>query len=168
VVRVLIGIVVVTVIGIAVVGAGAFRGETVDGGGLAFTPDPPSRGTSIGVASAAGTSVPSEDGKGWTTTVALTVTDVQDTVVEGVRVTGKWSDGSKPSSCVTLADGTCSFTSTHGAVDRNGATWTMTSVGKRGKATAKGNTSKVTCNDPSRAKNRDAFGTTPCVAIGTL
>lgn len=168
VVRILIGIVVVAVIGIAVVGAGAFRGETDDGGKLAFTPDPPSRGTAIGVASAAGTSVPSADGRGWTATVALTVTDVSDTVVEGARVTGKWSDGSKPSGCTTRKDGTCSFESTHDAADRTGVTWTLTSVGKRGKAAAQGNTSKVTCKDPAHTSSRDARGAAPCLAVGTL
>ena len=167
-VRILVGIVVVAVIGVAVVGAGAFRGETDDRGELAFTPDPPSRGTAIGVASASGTSVPAADGHGWTTTVELTVTDVSDTVVEGARVTGRWSDGSKPAGCVTGRDGTCSFQSSHDVQDRTGVTWTLTSVGKRGKAAANGNSSKVTCTDPTHAADRDASGASRCFAVGTL
>jgi len=164
---VVVAIAVVLVIGIAVVGAGAFRGSTDDGGQLAFTPDPPSRGTSIGVASAAGRSVATNGADGWTATVALTVTDRSDTVVEGARVTGRWSDGSKPAGCVTGADGTCTFETSHRSADGL-ATWTLTSVGKRGKASATGNTSKVTCTDPRHATSHDPDGTSRCDTVGTL
>jgi hypothetical protein len=160
-------IAVVVLVGITVVGAGAFRGRS-DDGQLALTPDPPSTGSPIGVASAMGSSALSTTG-GWTTTVTLTVTDASDTVIEGAVVAGTWSDDTTPAGCTTTADGTCTFEATHRTSTASAdASWTLTSVAKDGHAAAEGNTSKVTCTDPSRAANRDVGGTTPCDAVGTL
>jgi hypothetical protein len=168
-VRVVLAIAVVLLIGTAVVGAGAIRGDSDDGGDLAFTPDTPSTGAPIGVASAMGSSAPASSGDGWTTTITLTVTDPTDTVIEGAHVSGTWSDDGTPSGCVTTADGTCSFETAHGASAASGeATWTLSSVTRSGHAAAAGNTSKVTCTDPSRASDRDVDGTAPCDAVGTL
>lgn len=168
-VRIVLAIAVVVLIGITVIGAGAIRGDSDDGGGLAFTPDGSSTGAPIGVASAMGSSSPSAGGDGWTTTITVTVTDANDTVIKGGRVTGHWSDDSTPAGCVTAADGTCSFESTHGSSASNGeATWTLSTVTKTGHDAAVGNTSKVTCTHPSRATDRDVDGTAPCDVVGTL
>jgi hypothetical protein len=167
--RILIAVVTVLVIGTAVVGSGAIRGDSDAGSDLAFTPDKPRPGSEIGVASAAGTSSPSSDSGRWTTTISLTVTDTGDTVVSGASVIGRWSDGGTPTRCVTDANGTCTFAATHRAsASRSEVTWTLSSVGKRGHDPAKGNTSKVTCTDPRHATDRSADGTAPCIAIGTL
>ncbi|MEA3056098.1 MAG: hypothetical protein QOD30_1530 [Actinomycetota bacterium] len=166
--RLVVAIAIVLLVGIAVVGAGALRGDSDDGGDLAFTPDPPSTGSAIGVASVMGSSAPSTDGD-WTASVTLTVTDASDTVVESAVVKGAWSDGASEAGCTTAADGTCTFESTHSASTASAdAVWTLTTVAKDGHAAAEGNTSKVTCTDPSRAANRDVDGTTPCDAVGTL
>ena len=167
-VRILVAIAIVVLVGIAVVGAGAIRGSSDDSGNLAFTPDTASTGAPIGVASAMGSSTPSAGGDGWTATLTVTVTDASDTVIGGASVTGRWSDESTPAGCITASDGTCSFESTHAASTSNEATWTLSSVTKKGHDSAAGNTSKVTCTDPSQATDRDVDGTAPCDAVGTL
>jgi len=158
---------VVVVIGVAVVGADAIRGTSGSDSELAFTPDKAPPGSSIGVASAAGTATPTADG--WTSTISLTVTDQGDTVVEGAKVIGKWSDDTRTTHCVTGIDGTCTFQSSHAAsTSRSDVTWTLTSVSRRGRNTSAGTTSKITCGDPRHAAHRDADGSVPCQAVGTL
>jgi hypothetical protein len=166
--RIVVAIAVVLLVGMVVVGAGAIRGDSDDGGDLAFTPDSSASGSAIGVASAMGTSTPSAGGDGWIAKVTVTVTDASDTVIEGARVSGTWSDDSTPAGCVTATDGTCSFEATHAASASNEATWSLASVTKQGHDAAAGNTTKVTCTDPRHAANRDVDGTAPCDALGTL
>ena len=102
--------------------------------------------SSVGVAALGGTTHHIGHTNDWTATVTVSVADQASSGVDGVQVSGSWSDGSTPSSCTTDASGGCSFTSPHTTTNAADArTWTVSSVSKAGYGAGSNAATAVTC-----------------------